>query len=128
MSLGAHYQQEVDLVSLFKDVSEFVEVCMAPAQARHLIDRAMKTALTARGVATIIVPEDVQESPAEPAPPKEHGAVFSSVGWARPRILPDEDELGTPRPPPTATTGDRARRTWAPWPRPATAFTCRSAR
>jgi hypothetical protein len=34
MSLGAHYQQEVDLVSLFKDVSEFVEVCMAPAQAR----------------------------------------------------------------------------------------------
>ncbi|HEX6471772.1 MAG TPA: thiamine pyrophosphate-requiring protein [Streptosporangiaceae bacterium] len=93
MSLGAHYQQEVDLVTLFKDVSEFIEVCMAPEQARHLVDRAMKTALTTRGVATIIVPEDVQESPAVPAPPKEHGAVYSSVGWAKPRILPDEDEL-----------------------------------
>jgi pyruvate dehydrogenase (quinone) len=93
MSLGAHYQQEIDLVSLFKDVSEFVEVCMAPEQARHLVDRAIKTALTRRGVATIIVPDDVQDAPAQPSPPKAHGAVFSSVGWSRPRLLPDEDEL-----------------------------------
>jgi pyruvate dehydrogenase (quinone) len=93
MSLGAHYQQEVDLVTLFKDVSEFVQVCMAPAQARHLVDRAIKTALSLRGVATIIVPEDVQESPAEPSPPKQHGAVFSSVGWSKPRVLPSEEEL-----------------------------------
>src|SRR5438067_1977235 len=28
MSLGAEYQQEVDLQVLFKDVSEFVQVCM----------------------------------------------------------------------------------------------------
>ena len=34
MSLGANYQQEVDLASLFKDVAaEFVQDCMAPAQA-----------------------------------------------------------------------------------------------
>src|SRR3954465_8503577 len=43
-SMGANYQQEVDLVSLFKDVaSEFVQVCMSPPQARHLIDRAVKS-------------------------------------------------------------------------------------
>src|ERR1700755_1409505 len=36
MSLGASYQQEVDLQVLFKDVAEFVETCMHPAQARHL--------------------------------------------------------------------------------------------
>src|SRR3954467_5993015 len=31
ISLGGHYQQEVDLNTLFKDVaSEFVQVCMAP--------------------------------------------------------------------------------------------------
>jgi pyruvate dehydrogenase (quinone) len=64
-----------------------------PAQARHVIDRAFKTALTTRGVATIIIPEDVQESDAQPSPPKMHGAVFSSVGWSRPRVLPDEGEL-----------------------------------
>src|ERR687888_2661484 len=41
MSLGAEYQQEVDLQVLFKDVSVFVSTCMHPAQARHLVDRAI---------------------------------------------------------------------------------------
>ncbi|MGE5136981.1 MAG: thiamine pyrophosphate-requiring protein [Gemmatimonadota bacterium] len=93
LSMGTHYQQEVDLDSLFKDVSEFVNTCAHPGQARHLIDRAMKTALTTRGVATIIFPEDIQEEEAVPSPPHAHGSVFSSVGWAKPRILPDETEL-----------------------------------
>src|SRR5437762_11764663 len=44
-SLGASYQQEVDLQVLFKDVSEFVQICMEPAQARHLVDRALRTPL-----------------------------------------------------------------------------------
>src|SRR6201990_3750169 len=36
-SLGGNYQQEGDRGSLLKDVaSEFVQYCMAPAQARHL--------------------------------------------------------------------------------------------
>ena len=44
-SLGANYQQEIDLDALYKDVaSEFVQVCMVPQQARHLIDRAMRVA------------------------------------------------------------------------------------
>ena len=93
ISLGALYQQEIDLDHLFADVSEFVQVVMHPAQVRHVIDRAFKTALTHRGVATIIIPEDIQEEPAQPSPPRMHGAVYSSVGWSRPRVLPDEDEL-----------------------------------
>ena len=93
ISLGAGYQQEIDLDHLFADVSEFVQVVMHPAQARHIIDRAFKTALTHRGVCTVIIPEDVQEEPAQPSPPKMHGAVYSSVGWSRPRVLPNEDEL-----------------------------------
>lgn len=93
ISLGARFQQEIDLISLYKDVSEFVEMCTEPAQARMLVDRAMKTALSMRGVATIIVPEDVGESEAVTSPPREHGAVYTSVGWTRGRLLPDEDEL-----------------------------------
>ena len=93
ISQGAHYQQEVSLENLFSDVSEFCQIVMHPAQVRHVIDRAFKTALTRRGVATIIIPEDVQEEQAQPSPPKTHGAVFSSVGWSRPRVLPDEAEL-----------------------------------
>src|SRR5690349_5107486 len=41
-SLGGSYQQEIDLVSLFKDVAhEFVEMASDPAQVRHLVDRAV---------------------------------------------------------------------------------------
>src|SRR5881398_368935 len=93
MSLGAEYQQEVDLQVLFKDVSEFVQVCMEPAQARHLVDRAVRIALDKNGVATLIIPNDVQEEKAVESPPREHGAVFSSVGYTRPRVIPPEAEL-----------------------------------
>src|SRR3954466_13327934 len=55
VSLGALYQQEVRLSQLFADVSEFCEVVMHPAQVRHVIDRAFKTALTRRGVPTLII-------------------------------------------------------------------------
>lgn len=68
MSLGAAFQQEIDPNSLYKDVSsDFVQTCMAPVQARHLVDRACKVALTNRTVATIILPEDVAEEEAVPA-------------------------------------------------------------
>ena len=69
MSLGSNYQQEVDLDGLFKDVaSEFVQVCMAPEQAAHLIDRAIRIARATRSVTCVIVPKDVQElKAAEPA-------------------------------------------------------------
>src|SRR5690606_17240234 len=41
MSMGGDYQQEVDLLTLFKDVAhEYVQVIMDPAQARSVIDRA----------------------------------------------------------------------------------------
>src|SRR3954465_4804273 len=88
MSLGAGYQQEVDLQVLFKDVSEYVQYCMEPAQARHLIDAAVRHALDPKGVATVIFPADVQEEKAVPSPPRMHGAVYSSVGYSRPRVVP----------------------------------------
>jgi pyruvate dehydrogenase (quinone) len=93
MSLGSNYQQEVDLVSLFKDVaSEFVQVCMAPEQAAHLIDRAMRTAQATRSVTCVIVPNDVQEAEYS-EPPRAHGAVPSSVGVTRPQVRPRDEDL-----------------------------------
>src|SRR5690349_15554575 len=93
MSLGANYQQEVDLDALYKDVAgEFVRTLMVPSQASHLIDRAMRVALASRTVTAIIVPNDVQEEPYE-EPPRAHGSVFSSVGYERPRIVPAQATL-----------------------------------
>src|SRR5436190_95431 len=93
VSLGADYQQEVDLQVLFKDVSAFVQTCMEPAQARHLIDRAVRIALDRKGVTTVIFPNDVQEEKALTSPPREHGAVFSSVGYSPPRVIPHPGDL-----------------------------------
>jgi pyruvate dehydrogenase (quinone) len=92
-SLGANYQQEVDLGVLYKDVAgEFTEVCMVPAQARHLVDRALRIAYASRTVTALIVPNDVQEEPYED-PPRAHGSVFSSPGWTPPHIVPSDDAL-----------------------------------
>ena len=45
MSMGGDYQQEVDLLSLFKDVAhEYVHMASDPSQIRHLIDRAIRIA------------------------------------------------------------------------------------
>ena len=93
ISLGAGFQQEIDPALLFSDVSEFVQTCMHPAQARQLVDRACKVALSNRTVATIIFPVDVQEEDAQPSPPRTHGAVYTSVGWVKPRVVPPEAEL-----------------------------------
>jgi pyruvate dehydrogenase (quinone) len=62
ISLGANYQQEVDLQVLFKDVaSEFCVQISSPSAARHVVDRAFRVAQASRSVACIIVPANVQE-------------------------------------------------------------------
>jgi pyruvate dehydrogenase (quinone) len=92
--LGGSYQQEVDLVSLFKDVAhEYVHMATDAAQIRHLVDRAVRTALSERAVTCLIVPNDLQTEEAVEEPPREHGTVHSGSGWSPPRIVPEDDDL-----------------------------------
>src|SRR5205809_2993405 len=70
LGLGGNYQQEVDLTTLFKDVAhEYVQMATEPGQVRHLIDRAMRIALSERTVTCVILPNDLQMEPAVPTPP-----------------------------------------------------------
>jgi pyruvate dehydrogenase (quinone) len=93
-ALGGDYQQEVDLVSLFKDVAhEYVHEATTAAQMRHLIDRAIRIALAERTVTCVIVPNDVQELDAVETPPREHGTIHSGVGYSPPRITPSLTDL-----------------------------------
>jgi pyruvate dehydrogenase (quinone) len=92
--LGGSYQQEVDLVSLFKDVAhEYVHMCTDPAQARHLVDRAVRIAKAERTVTCLIVPNDVQDMEAVPTPPRKHGTVHSGIGYEEPRVVPERAQL-----------------------------------
>ena len=93
-ALGGHYQQEVDLVSLFKDVAnEYVQMVYTPAQMRHMVDRAVRIARAMRTVTCIIIPNDVQEMDAVPVPPRAHGTVHSGVAYSSPRVVPTEADL-----------------------------------
>ncbi|ANL75781.1 thiamine pyrophosphate protein (plasmid) [Rhizobium phaseoli] len=92
-ALGGHYQQELDLAALFKDVaSDFVQQASAPAQVRHLIDRAVRIALANKTVTAIILPNDLQEMPYE-EPARKHGTVHSAPGYRPPRVFPHGDDL-----------------------------------
>ncbi|MBM5460840.1 thiamine pyrophosphate-requiring protein [Pseudomonas sp. P66] len=92
-ALGSHYQQELDLVSMFKDVAgAFVQQASAPSQVRHLLDRAVRTAVGERRVTALILPNDLQDMDYE-APARAHGTAHSGVGYSKPKILPYDADL-----------------------------------
>jgi pyruvate dehydrogenase (quinone) len=59
--IGTHYQQDLDLDKLFMDVSFYNQRVMGPAHVENVLDEAIKTALSYRGVAHITIPKDIQE-------------------------------------------------------------------
>jgi pyruvate dehydrogenase (quinone) len=93
-AVGGSYQQEVDLAALFKDVAgEFVQVCTAPDQVRHLLDRAIRIARAQRSVTAVILPNDVQEADAVDTPAHAHGTVHTGTDFTQPRVTPAADDL-----------------------------------
>jgi pyruvate dehydrogenase (quinone) len=93
-ALGGDYQQEVDCMSLFKDVAgEYVQMCSVPMQMRQLVDRAVRIAIAERTVTCIIMPKDVQALHAVEKPPHVHNTVHTGIGYSKPYIVPTKDEL-----------------------------------
>ncbi|MBN0048761.1 thiamine pyrophosphate-requiring protein [Streptomyces actuosus] len=87
-AMGGSYQQEVDLLSLYKDVaSEFCEMVTVPEQLPNVIDRAMRTACAKHTVTAVIIPADVQELEYTP-PTHAFKMVPSSLGMASYAPLP----------------------------------------
>lgn len=92
-AIGGHYQQELDLQSMFKDVAgNFVQQASAPSQVRHLVDRAIRTAIGERVVTALILPKDLQEAPYQD-PPRANGTLHSGVGYAAPKVIPYVEDL-----------------------------------
>jgi len=93
-AIGGDYQQEVDLLNLFKDVAhEYVHMATTPVAIRHLIDRAIRIAKAERTVTCVIIPNDVQEMRAVDTPPRKHGTIHSGVGYTSPRVVPKQIDL-----------------------------------
>src|SRR6201987_1190217 len=92
-AMGGSYQQEVDLLTLFKDVaSEYVQMVTVPEQLPNVLDRAVRTALAERAPTAIIIPADVQELEYS-SPNPEFKMVPSSLGPTWPVVVPDDDAI-----------------------------------
>jgi pyruvate dehydrogenase (quinone) len=89
-AMGGSYQQEVDLLNLFKDVaSDYVQMVTVPEQLPNVLDRAIRVAMTQRAPTALIIPADVQELPYA-APTHAFKMVPSSLGIEWPAISPDD--------------------------------------
>ncbi|MFE5037486.1 thiamine pyrophosphate-requiring protein [Streptomyces sp. NPDC056683] len=92
-AMGGSYQQEVDLLSLYKDVaSDFCEMVTVPEQLPNVLDRAMRTAMARRSVTAVIIPADVQELDYSP-PEHAFKMVPSSLGMSHYAPVPDDGDL-----------------------------------
>ncbi|MCM3885718.1 thiamine pyrophosphate-requiring protein [Frankia sp. R82] len=89
-AMGGSYQQEVDLLSLFKDVaSAYVQMVTVPEQLPNVLDRAIRIALAERAPTCVIIPADVQELDYSP-PTHDFKMVPSSLGTHWPAVSPDD--------------------------------------
>ncbi|WNM33167.1 thiamine pyrophosphate-requiring protein [Streptomyces sp. Li-HN-5-11] len=92
-AMGGSYQQEVDLLSLYKDVaSDFCEMVTVPEQLPNVLDRAMRTAMARRSVTAVIIPADVQELDYSP-PEHAFKMVPSSLGMPHYAPVPSDDDV-----------------------------------
>jgi pyruvate dehydrogenase (quinone)/pyruvate oxidase len=92
--LGMHYQQEVDLLGLFKDVAVYNQQIMSAGHVESLVDGACRAALAAKGVAHLTCPVDLQEQElAEDEPSKKKVKGHTSSVWSPPVAVPCRTDL-----------------------------------
>ena len=91
-AMGGSYQQEVDLLSLYKDVAGYVQMVTVPEQLPGVLDRAIRIAMAERTPTALIIPADVQELEYS-APTHEFKMVPSSLGISWPTVAPDDGAI-----------------------------------
>ncbi|MGI8449064.1 MAG: thiamine pyrophosphate-requiring protein [Streptosporangiaceae bacterium] len=93
-ALGGSFQQEVKLLQLYSDVaSAYCEQVNTPGSVRHILDRALRTAMSERTVTAMIIPADVQDMDAVPEQPKLTHTVHSGLGFWPGRQVPAQQDL-----------------------------------
>jgi pyruvate dehydrogenase (quinone) len=90
--IGTHYQQEVDLLSLFKDVALYNQMVLGAGHVEALVDAGCRTALSQRGVAHITIPVDFQEQEVGEKSSKKVEGHTTHV-WQPPVVVPCSDDL-----------------------------------
>jgi len=92
--IGTQYQQEVDLLSLFKDVAVYNQMVLGAGHVQALVDAGCRTALSRRGVAHLTIPVDFQEQEIgqdEKSAKKVEG--HTTNVWRPPIVVPCSDDI-----------------------------------
>jgi len=87
--IGSGYFQETDPKHLFAQCSHYCELVSQPEQMPRVLEIAMQTALSRRGVAVIALPGDVALRDAVESAPRLH------FPTPQPTVCPSEDEINT---------------------------------
>jgi thiamine pyrophosphate-dependent acetolactate synthase large subunit-like protein len=87
--IGSGYFQETHPESLFKDCSDYCELVSSPEQMPRVLEIAIRTAISKRGVAVIVLPGDVALRAAVPAPPP----TLERMQFAQPTVTPPTAEI-----------------------------------
>jgi pyruvate dehydrogenase (quinone) len=85
--IGSGYFQETHPEYLFKECSHFCELVSHPSQMPRILEVAIQTALTKKGIAVVVIPGDVALSDAVN---QARRVAFTSV---EPEIVPRQEEL-----------------------------------
>lgn len=87
--IGSNYFQETHPEQLFRECSDFCELVSDPEQMPRVLQIAIQTSLSRRGVSVIVLPGNVSLKPAVHAAPKSFPRV------ARPIIRPSDQEVAS---------------------------------
>jgi pyruvate dehydrogenase (quinone) len=87
--MNSNYQQDVNLIQLFSDVSAYNSMINVPEQAEMVVDFACRTALSRRGVSHITIPIDIQERKLK-GDYSRHKVAGHTSDIYNPLILPDK--------------------------------------
>jgi len=87
--MNSNYQQDVNLIQLFSDVSVYNSMINVPEQAEMVVDFAYRTALSRRGVSHITIPIDIQERKLK-GDYSRHKVAGHTSDIYNPLILPDK--------------------------------------
>ena len=85
--LGSGYFQETHPEQLFRECSHYCELVSHPEQMPRILEIAMQTAVSRRGVSVVVLPGDIALQPAAVSQPRLRFALPT------PRLRPSDDEL-----------------------------------
>lgn len=85
--IGTNYFQETHPERLFRDCSDYCELVSQPAQIPRVLEIAIQTALTKKGVSVVVIPGDVALKQTDYRKPS------ASIELRQPTLRPSEEEI-----------------------------------